>query len=205
MRSSPRSTTAHSRSISIWISWVCWITNLPLATVIVPHGELVVGKQVAEIELKPSSGPAVVRTVNAGEIVRLPLARGKRATLRIRPVSGIAIGQNKPGTEVRSDEAAIAGSALGVIFDARPRPLALPEDAAQRRDLLLRWCVALDALPPATTFAPSAERSNGAATNGTAHSSQPTLANGSGPTGAEVAAMREELLSEPKKRGFWRK
>lgn len=191
------------------------INNMPLATVIVPRGELVAGKQVAEIELTPTHGAPVLRTVNAGEIVRLPLSRGKRATLRIRPAGVIAIGQNKAGTEVLSDEAAIAGSALGVIFDARPRPLALPEDAAQRRELLLSWCTALDALPPTKAFAPSIETTvNGSFANGTSHTPEDAadplpavVANGAPlTTVTDVAALREELVVDQKpKRGFFRR
>ncbi|HEX6293169.1 MAG TPA: glutamate mutase L, partial [Herpetosiphonaceae bacterium] len=82
------------------------LNNVPLATVIVPRGELAPGKKIADVELRPVHGTPITRTVSAGQIVRLPLARGKRATLRIQPVSGIAIGPNKPGTEVLSDEAA---------------------------------------------------------------------------------------------------
>lgn len=191
------------------------INNLPLATVIVPRGELVPGKKVAEIELTPTQGSPVQRTVHAGEVVRLPLARGKRATLRIRPVSGIAVGQNQPGTEVLSDEAVITGSALGVIFDARPRPLTLPEDLTQRRELLLRWCEALDALPPAKAFAPTAEPTeNGNHTNGASHAServtadpvQAVVANSVLTSSTNVATLREELLTEQKpKRGFFRR
>lgn len=189
------------------------INNLPLATVIVPRGELVSGKKVAEIELTPTQGSPIQRTVHAGEVVRLPLARGKRATLRIRPVSGVAVGQNQPGTEVLSDEAAIAGSALGVIFDARPRPLTLPEDLSQRRELLLRWCEALDALPPAKAFAPSAEAANGSHANGASQTAEQVadpvpavVANSVLTSSTDVATLREELLTEQKpKRGFFRR
>lgn len=195
------------------------INNMPLATVIVPRGELIPGKKVAEIELTPTHGAPVLRTVHAGEIVRLPLARGKRATLRVRPVGGIAIGQNQVGAEVLSDEAAIGGSALGVIFDARPRPLALPDDPAQRRELLLSWCAALDALPPAKSFAPSAPApaetpSNGVHTNGLSQASDHGIVNPEPAVvaqsvlapAADVATLREELLVEQKpKRGFFRR
>ncbi len=191
------------------------LNNMPLATVIVPRGELAAGKKMAEVELTPLQGTPITRTVHAGEIVRLPLARGKRATLRIRPVGGIAIGQNQAGTEVLSDEAAIVGSALGVIIDARPRPLALPDDLQQRRQLLLRWMDALDALPPETAYAPT-QTTNAAAsaTNGAAATeaqSEPTNGAGADPVGVvsssdDVAALREGLVLQPQpKRGFFRR
>lgn len=183
------------------------LNNMPLATVIVPHGDLAAGKKLADIELTPTQGQPIIRAVNAGEIVRLPLARGKRATLRIKPVGGVAIGDNRPGEEVLSNEAEIMGSALGVIFDARPRPLSLPTEAEARRDTLLRWMNGLDALPPATVFAPAEQ----AQTNGTPAEDQgqseavPVVANSVEPAD-DVQSLREGLVMQPQpKRGLFRR
>jgi hypothetical protein len=124
------------------------LSNGPLATLVVPQGEIMVGAPVLELEL--TTAPGEVQHVEAigGEIVRLELPRGKRGSLRIRPARGISIGENAPGAEVQSDEAAIGGSMLGVIVDARPRPLTLPDEPVARARTLLEWMKALDALPP---------------------------------------------------------
>jgi hypothetical protein len=141
------------------------------------------------------------------------LARGKRGTLRIRPVSGIAVGQNQAGTEVLSDEAAIVGSALGVVIDARPRPLTLPTEIAACRDMLIGWMDALDALPPKTAYA-AAVVADSTTTNGEHASAVPveqtsmqredavsTLSSGD-----DVAALRDGLVMQPQpKRGFFRR
>ncbi len=127
------------------------LNNGPLATVIVPYGQL--QGQVAEVELTPVGGEPLRITVEAGTIARLPLARGRRATLRVQPAPGVAIGQNPRGAEVLSTEAAISGSALGVLIDARPRPLAFPETAIERQLLLVGHLRALDALPSTTAYA----------------------------------------------------
>ncbi|MFH1524569.1 MAG: hypothetical protein ABIF04_06365, partial [Chloroflexota bacterium] len=37
----------------------------------------------------------------------------------------------------------VTGTALGVVIDARGRPLRLPLDAGQRRELLKKWLWAL--------------------------------------------------------------
>ena len=124
------------------------LNNGPLATVVVPYGDLADGRPVLQAELTPSRGEVEQVTVAGGQIARLPLARGQRGTLRIRPEAGVYIGDNAAGAEVLSDEAAIAGSALGVIIDARARPLALPAEVEERSRLLLDWLTALDALPP---------------------------------------------------------
>lgn len=123
------------------------LNNGPLATVVVPRGAIDPGSRALEIELRVVGGATQQIEVQGGELVRLPLARGKRATLRIRPAQGIFIGDNPPGAEVLSDEAAISGSALGVLVDARPRPLALPDDQRERQQMLLRWLRTLNAIP----------------------------------------------------------
>ncbi len=44
----------------------------------------------------------------------------------------------------------VEGGVVGVIMDARGRPLVLPEDAKERRRRLLRWFSTLDAYPEAS-------------------------------------------------------
>ncbi|HZB96157.1 MAG TPA: glutamate mutase L [Herpetosiphonaceae bacterium] len=145
--------------------------NGPLATLIVPQGEIVEGAPVLDIELKTAAGEVDHVEVIGGAIARLELPRGQRGTLRIRPARGIAIGDNAAGTEVQSDEAAIGGSMLGVIVDARPRPLMLPDEPAARAGKLIEWMKALDALPPVDTTGstPAWYALDGAGTEAGAH------------------------------------
>ncbi len=132
------------------------LNNGPLATVIVPRGTLQEGSQILEVELRVVGGDTQQVNVLGGQLVRLPLPRGKRAAVRIRPAQGIYIGNNPPGAEVLSDEAAISGSALGVVIDARPRPLRLPDEQDERSRTLLAWLRALDAIPPVSAPPPAA-------------------------------------------------
>lgn len=129
--------------------------NGPLATVVLPHGDLVDGRHALQVELTPAGGEPQRIEVRGGEIARIPLARGQRGTLRIRPADGVHIGPNAAGAEVLSDEAAISGSMLGVIVDARPRPLVLPDTFAARSALLREWLAALGAPLPEGTAAPA--------------------------------------------------
>jgi len=128
------------------------LNNGPLATVVVPQGELQEGRPALEAELTPVQGDVQRVSVPGGQIVRLQLPRGQRGTLRIRPTARVRISDNAPGAEVASDVAAIGGSALGVIIDARPRPLIFPEKAQDRHRLLCGWLMALDALPSGATM-----------------------------------------------------
>jgi hypothetical protein len=55
------------------------------------------------------------------------------------------VGSAAPGEAVSSEGGDVAGSALGVVIDARGRPLSLPASGRQRRAQLWAWLVALGA------------------------------------------------------------
>jgi hypothetical protein len=46
-------------------------------------------------------------------------------------------------------EKRVEGGVVGIIIDARGRPLALPEDDTERRRKLVDWMIALDMYPKA--------------------------------------------------------
>ena len=134
------------------------------------------------------------------------------------------IGRNVAGTEVRSDVAAISGSALGLIIDARGRPLHLPDTPLARQQLLWDWLTALgvesgplpydaaeplsEMVVPATdgtiTFVEAEAPSK--ATDATA----PTSTQGLYPAPSELAdeldslAKLRQTVEAPKKRGIFR-
>ncbi len=118
--------------------------NMPLATCVVTLGDGKAGRQAVQAVLTPLRGAPQTIDVKHGQVARLPLPPGERAQLTLRPASGVSIGRNAPGVEVSTDVAAIGGSALGIIIDARGRPLRLPEKADARRALLWEWLAALD-------------------------------------------------------------
>lgn len=119
--------------------------NTPLATCVTPIGEGRAGEVALELELAVVGGKSERRTVRHGELLRLPLSQGRYAQLTLRPAAGVRIGAAAPGEEVVSDPAGIAGSALGVVIDARGRPLTLPGDARERSLKIWEWLVALGA------------------------------------------------------------
>jgi hypothetical protein len=119
------------------------LSNTPLATCVVALGEGQIGTIAVEAELRIANQEPITISVSHGQIARLPLEIGQRGQLVLRPTSGVRIGRNTPGAEVASEVGALAGSALGVVIDARGRPLHLPEDFAQRQQVLWDWMVAL--------------------------------------------------------------
>src|SRR6185295_3625292 len=119
------------------------LSNTPLATCVVALGGGRVGETAIEAELVTVSGGARRVTVRHGQIGCLGLPPGQKGTLTLRPAGGVRIGLNAPGKEVASRLAAIGGSALGVIIDARGRPLRLPDAPIERQQLLWDWLTAL--------------------------------------------------------------
>jgi hypothetical protein len=119
--------------------------NVPLATVVVAVGEGKYGEDAVEVELARIGGRSQQVTVRHGQVARLPLPQGTRGQLRLKPAAAVRVGNSEPGAEVLSDAGAIAGSLLGVIIDARGRPLALPEEPAERCNRIWQWLVALGA------------------------------------------------------------
>jgi hypothetical protein len=122
------------------------LRNGPLASCIVPGGSGKPGELAVEAELTPVGGTPITIQVLHGEVRRLPLPVGRRGTLRLRPARGVRIGANEPGAEVQSDIAAIHGSTLGVVIDARGRPLPLSTDHQARRSQIWAWLAQLGAV-----------------------------------------------------------
>ncbi len=123
------------------------LANTPLATCVVTLGGSRVGEPVAEVELITVGGSHERVQVTYGEIARLPLPPGRFAQVKVRPAAGVRVGQAAAGEPVESDPAEVPGSLLGLVIDARGRPLRLPEDGAERRRLIWSWLHALGVEP----------------------------------------------------------
>lgn len=119
------------------------LRNTPLAAVLVLLGEGTVGAPAAEVELTTVGGGAQRLVVRHGDIVRLPLPPRHYGKVTVRPEPAVRVGLAAPGETVSSEGGDIAGSLLGLVIDARGRPLHLPADAATRRARLWEWLVAL--------------------------------------------------------------
>lgn len=119
------------------------LRNTPLASVVVPRGEGRSGDVAVEVELSIVGGTTERRVVHHGELVRLPLNPGRFGQLTIKPAADVRIGGAGPGESVATEGGDIAGSALGVVIDARGKSLQLSQSAQQRRARLWSWLVAL--------------------------------------------------------------
>ena len=119
-------------------------TFLHLGTVVAPRGRGAIGKPALTINLQYATDPNEAQpstvTVAGGDITVIPLSPGQKVTVEIRPTRNYDIGGGQPGQGITTE---IEGGILGLIIDARGRPLVLPQDETDRYELLQAW---LDAL-----------------------------------------------------------
>jgi len=78
-----------------------------------------------------------------GELRRFDLAPGQTANVEVQPERGIDLGAGPGKTVSRT----VKGGTVGLILDARGRPLALSDGIAARRTDLRRWYAAMDLYP----------------------------------------------------------
>ncbi len=108
-----------------------------LGTVVSPVGRTRPGRPVLRVRLDPEAGGEPAEgVVRFGQLTALPLRQGEHARLTLRPERGFDVGFGGPG---RAGALRVAGGALGLVIDARGRPIQLPRDPASRQELNLRW------------------------------------------------------------------
>jgi len=106
-----------------------------LGTVISPVGQAKPGDTVLRLRIGYDGGTTLDVEAHYGELEIWPLPVGQRATLEIRPHRrfDIGMGQGQGG------KVEVLGGLVGLVVDARGRPLELPRDGDQRRRVLKRW------------------------------------------------------------------
>jgi hypothetical protein len=108
-----------------------------LGTVVAPVGSGRAGRPVLRVRLDRESGAQPLEgDVRFGQLVVLPLAQGEHARLTVRPERGFDVGFGGPG---RAGALRVRGGAVGLIIDARGRPLHLARDAGRRREDNQKW------------------------------------------------------------------
>ncbi len=111
-------------------------TFYSLATVISPISLTRPGTPILRLRVTYESGDETSFDVKQGTLESLPLPLGQSAHIHLHPLNRSDVGMGEPG---RGGSVRVVGGALGVVIDARGRPLRLPEDAGRRRDLFRRW------------------------------------------------------------------
>ncbi len=106
------------------------LTNL--GTVLCPIPRARVGEVVLRIKLQEDDGMEKSFEIRKGDIVRLPLGLNKTARLSIKAQKHLDGFQGLRNLKV-------VGGELGVIVDARSRPIRHPSDEGMNRELLKKW------------------------------------------------------------------
>jgi hypothetical protein len=109
---------------------------LNMGTVIAPSGHGAPGRAAVKIKVNYANNRPLEIEVAYGSIQVIPLPPGEKATLEIRPARHFDIGLGQPG---RGALAEVEGGILGIIIDARGRPLRLLKDEARRQMQISQW------------------------------------------------------------------
>lgn len=106
-----------------------------LGTVVSVIASASYGDQVLRAKLTYDDGTEARAEVKFGGLEILPLLNGQSARLSLQPLrrADAGLGAGKSGTVT------VTGGALGVVIDARGRPLQIPSDPVRRRELMKRW------------------------------------------------------------------
>ncbi len=110
-------------------------TVLNLGAVIAPVGKARPGAPILRIRVTYEDGNESNVEVKNGSLEVLPLPLGQTANLRLQPLHRFDVGMG-PG---RGGRLQVIGGDLGVVIDARGRPLTLHPDPDRRRALLKKW------------------------------------------------------------------
>jgi len=81
--------------------------------------------------------------MHVGQLRLLPLGEGEKATVTVEPARGFDLGEG-PGKAVTRE---VVGGTVGLILDARGRPLELPVERNVSRGLMQTWTEALELYP----------------------------------------------------------
>jgi hypothetical protein len=114
-----------------------------LGTCIAPRGVGKGGTPCVEVSLQMPDGKAESRTVNFGDMAVIPLEVGQKAKAVIKPARKFDAGAGR-GKEIHTE---LGGGVVGIIIDARGRPLELPTDRSERVRKLTEWNDALGVYP----------------------------------------------------------
>jgi hypothetical protein len=109
-----------------------------LATVVAPVGVARKGDIILRVSIEYEEGGSLEIEVPYGSLEVLPLPPGQEAVLELRPVRRYRfdVGLGGPG---KGGRRRVRGGLVGLIIDARGRPLQLPEEPEERQSQVQQW------------------------------------------------------------------
>ena len=116
-----------------------------LGTCIAPRGSIDPMREgaVMSVKITMPDGTEMEEEMLSGTIKAIPLGEHQTADVEIKPARGFDVGAG-PGHSLMES---VEGGVVGIILDARGRPVHIPEDEDARIEKLTGWFRALDAYP----------------------------------------------------------
>jgi hypothetical protein len=111
-------------------------TFMNLGTVVSPVVNVRPGTPVVRVRMTPEGGSETNVEVKQGSLELLPLPVGQGAKLQLTPLHRADVGMGGAG---RGGGLRVVGGALGVVIDARGRPLRVAEDPTRRHEQIKKW------------------------------------------------------------------
>ena len=108
-----------------------------LGTCVIPYGDLPPGQVALRVGIEYSNGRQVTAEVMSGSIEIIPLRINEQAMLTLYPAPTVDVGLGL-GERARAAEE-IDGGLVGLVIDARGRPLVFPTDETERFARLVQW------------------------------------------------------------------
>lgn len=109
---------------------------LRLGTVIALAGTGREGSVALQMKVEYDDGQTIKVEVPYGALEVLPLMPGRKAVVELRPTSQFDVGLGRKGRRATTE---VEGGVVGIIVDARGRPLVLPGDEGERRAKIREW------------------------------------------------------------------
>jgi hypothetical protein len=116
-----------------------------LGTCIAPRGITKREEEIMNVKITMADGSVRMESLKLGDLVRVPLGVGEVADVDINPNKEFDLGAG-PGHPVK---ARVEGGVVGILLDARGRPLRTQKDRKEMTKLLLKWFMSVDMYPKA--------------------------------------------------------
>jgi len=86
--------------------------------------------------IRYSEGSETAVDIKNGGLELISIPVGQTVTVRLQPLHRFDVGMGGPGV---SGSIKITGGAMGLVVDARGRPIKLPDDPLRRLEAVQKW------------------------------------------------------------------
>jgi hypothetical protein len=107
-----------------------------LCTIISPVGIAPLGTPILRVRMTIDDGVESEQEIRHGSLIAMKLPLGQSGTLHLTPLHRFDVGMGGLG---RGGTVKVIGGVLGVVIDARGRPLRITAEPSRRRELLNKW------------------------------------------------------------------